>query len=303
MGKDTKISEFDHTFNPWWGCAKIALGCQNCYAETFAHRLQWDIWGKTKDRRVFASDKGNEHWKNPIRWNRIANRIEPVYVLCGSMCDIFEIHALMSYERSTLRPEREELWSLIDQTPHLTWMLLTKRPENIELLLPPRWMRENDGRIPANVWFGYSASTQNDFDTGWPTMESFGYFNHAKLFLSLEPLLGYIDLSGWLHDDVDCGDEHSYERGTKGIDWVRIGGETGRGARRMDLDWAICVLRKCERDGTPVYLSQLGAIQANRLFLKNAKGADAAEWPAQLRVQQLPCTEPQSCHTGTGYRT
>jgi protein gp37 len=125
-------------------------------------------------------------------------------------------------------------------------------------------------------------------------MESFGYFSYAKLFLSLEPLLGYINLDSWLTDEVDCGDEHNFERGTKGIDWVRIGGETGRGARRMALDWVTYVLQKCERDGTPAYLSQLGTIQARILGLSDTKGAKVNEWPAQLRVQQLPCTEPQS---------
>jgi protein gp37 len=291
MGKDTKIAEFDHTFNPWWGCAKIAIGCQNCYAKAFAHRLRWEVWGKNKCRRFF----GPNHWAAPIRWNRNAGKSDrSCYVLCGSMCDVFEIHSQQSYEQVFQRPEREKLWALIDQTPQLTWMLLTKRPENIETLLPHQWRRENNGKIPANVWFGYSASNQADFDTGWPTMESFGYFSYAKLFLSLEPLLGYINLDSWLTDEVDCGDEHNFERGTKGIDWVRIGGETGRGARRMALDWVTYVLQKCERDGTPAYLSQLGTIQARILGLSDTKGAKVNEWPAQLRVQQLPCTEPQS---------
>ena len=131
MGKTTGISWTDHTFNPWWGCVKVSPGCQRCYAETWDKAKGGGIshWGPTAPRRFF----GDKHWAEPLAWNRAAER-DGVRrrVLCGSMCDVFE-------HRPDLGDHRFCLYSLIEQTPMLDWLLLTKRPENV-MDFVPEWI-------------------------------------------------------------------------------------------------------------------------------------------------------------------
>ena len=118
MGKNSSIEWTDHTFNPWWGCARVSPGCNNCYAEAWARRVGENIWGAKQDRRVF----GEKHWGEPLKWNAEAQEQElRRRVFCASMADVFEL-------RSDLDPWRDRLWALIDQTPWLDWLLLTKRP-------------------------------------------------------------------------------------------------------------------------------------------------------------------------------
>jgi protein gp37 len=87
MGKETGIAWTDHTFNPWWGCTKISPACDHCYAETWAKRLGMAIWGVDAPRRLF----GPKHWNEPVRWNKSAGeRGVRERVFCASMADVFE---------------------------------------------------------------------------------------------------------------------------------------------------------------------------------------------------------------------
>lgn len=93
MGEQTGISWTDHTFNPWWGCHKIAPECKNCYADSTAHRYVsqfGELWGRTAARRFF----GDTHWKELAKWNRkaISDGVRR-RVFVGSMCDWAEVHA------------------------------------------------------------------------------------------------------------------------------------------------------------------------------------------------------------------
>src|SRR5262249_26019968 len=127
MGKQTAIDWCNHTFNPWWGCdeARVPDGsmspeCVYCYARTFAKRVGHDIWGADAPRRSF----GDKLWVEPEKWNGDAALSgERRRVFCASMADVFE-------DRPDLDPHRARLWALIERTPHLDWLLLTKRPEN-----------------------------------------------------------------------------------------------------------------------------------------------------------------------------
>ena len=117
MGKDSTIEWTHHTFNPWWGCAKVSPGCANCYAEAWAKRVGQKIWGAGEDRRFFSE----KHWAEPLKWNaeaKSAKRRKRVF--CASMADVFEF-------RADLNPAREKLWQLIAQTEWLDWLLLTPR--------------------------------------------------------------------------------------------------------------------------------------------------------------------------------
>ena len=123
MAENTKIQWCHHTWNPWIGCTKVNEGCQNCYAEnlmdTRYHRVQWGPNG-TRSR--------TKTWRDPLKWNRAAKQAgEKRKVFCASLADVFE-------DRPELVPWRSEMFDVIDQCQNLYFLLLTKRPENIQRL-------------------------------------------------------------------------------------------------------------------------------------------------------------------------
>jgi protein gp37 len=235
MSQNSKIEWCHHTFNPWWGCAKVSAGCQNCYAESFARRfgVGWGVKGK---RRPASA----EVWEQPRRWNAAAaKKGKRARVFCSSMADVFE-------DRPELVPWRKTLWYIIKATPYLDWLLLTKRPENIRKMLPEKW-----GNGWANVWLGTSAEDQKTLEERMPPLLKVPAVVH---FLSAEPLLGPLDItsipftvSGYLeppHHDV--------------LDWVIVGGESGHGARPMHPKWATSLRDQSEALGIAFFFKQWG---------------------------------------------
>jgi protein gp37 len=204
MGKNSHIEWTHHTFNPWWGCAKVSPACKHCYAEAITNRFGGAKWGVKGERRFF----GVEHWNEPLKWNKEAERDGIRYrVFCASMSDVYE-------DRADLAKERDKLWSLIEKTPALDWLVLTKRPENVQRLSPygDKW--------PNNVWLGTSVENQEWADKRLPLINTVP----AKIrFLSCEPLLGPIDLSALVKK--------------KSIHWIIAGGESGPGSRPMSPEW------------------------------------------------------------------
>lgn len=224
--KNSKIEWTDHTFNPWWGCAKVSPACRNCYAEALSKRFGLGEWGDGGKREFFSDD----NWSLPKRWNRSARAARRRYrVFCASMADVFE-------DRRDLDPWRERLWGLIDQTPALDWLLLTKRIDRAGALVPWR------GAWPANVWIGATVETQEWAERRVPELVALP----ARIrFVSCEPLLGWIDLARWLGDG--------------GLGWVIAGGETGRRARPSDPAWFLELRDQCGAAGVPFFFKQWGS--------------------------------------------
>ena len=230
MGKNSSIEWTHHTFNPWWGCAHVSPGCQNCYAETWAKRVGEKVWGVKEGRRFFT----DKHWAEPLKWNEDAESDQQrKRVFCASMADVFEL-------RTDLDVWRERLWQLISVTPWLDWLLLTKRPQNILNMVP--W--ENDW--PSNVWVGTTVEDQKRADERLPILLKIP----AKCrFLSCEPLLGAVDLSKWIQ---------SPEESFFSIDWVIAGGESGPNARAMLPGWARQLRDQCHVSKIPFHFKQWG---------------------------------------------
>lgn len=200
MGENSNIEWTHHSFNPWIGCSKVGPDCKNCYAEldTFPRRSRskgLELWGPAAHRHVTSDD----NWKKPLAWNRAAAKAgERHRVFCASIADVFE-------DREDLRKPRARLWDLIERTPNLDWLLLTKRPENALRLaeqawresLPPGTSITADFRPKAwlpNIWLGTSVGTQATADERIPHLLQVP----ARVrFLSCEPLLEEIDLKGW----------------------------------------------------------------------------------------------------------
>lgn len=237
MGAQTGIAWTDHTFNPWWGCTKVSEGCRNCYADTFARRTGHDIWGPGKPRRTF----GAAHWAEPLKWNAAAEKAgKRARVFCASMADVFDAEAPAG--------ELDRLWALIRATPWLDWQLLTKRPERIGANLPADW-----GTGYRNVWLGTSVENQQAAEVRIPTLAS---VPAAVRFLSCEPLLGPLDLSGeWCdHDGHDFQVNLDFQ-------WVIIGGESGPNHRPMDMAWARDLQAWCARSGVACFYKQDGGLR------------------------------------------
>ena len=170
MGKSTGIAWCDHTFNPWWGCFKISPGCKHCYAATFDKRVGGDNWTPDGPRRFF----GDKHWNDPIRWDREAAAAGVRRrVFCASMADVFE-------DRRDLDEHRHRLWALIDKTPHLDWLLLTKRTDVMRRLWP--WLT-----APKNVWAGTTMEDQERADARGDDLLNVRAVVH---FASVEPMIG-----------------------------------------------------------------------------------------------------------------
>lgn len=255
MGENSSIEWTHHTFNLVWGCVKVSPGCEHCYAETFAKRTGHNIWGPaaTTERRTF----GDKHWAEPLKWNEDAVKAnERRRVFCSSMADVFEDHP-------QLPRERVRLWKLIDQTPALDWLLLTKRPENIFRMAPAVWF----SGWPRNVWIGTSVENQAMADKRIPLLLQ---IPAAVRFLSCEPLLGPLDLSGktretvWLdqeYADADPGLAEVVETDGWPIAWVIVGGESGPKARPMNPDWVRGIRDQCTAAGVAFHFKQWGGVR------------------------------------------
>jgi protein gp37 len=147
------------------------------------------------------------------------------------MADVFE-------HRPDLNSQRLRLWKLIDNTPNLDWLLLTKRPQNIARIAPwgTNW--------PTNVWLGTSVENQALAEKRLPFLLA----NPAAVrFLSCEPLLGPVNLLPWFRKE-----------GFYSVDWIIVGGESGGGSRPMHPDWVTSLLHQCQQFDVPFHFKQWG---------------------------------------------
>jgi protein gp37 len=171
VGKNSAIGWTTHTFNPWWGCVEVSPACDECYARIFAHRLGFEIWGPDAPRRLF----GDHHWNDPIRWNAAAAAAGTrARVFCASMADVFE-------RREELDEQRRRLWTLIEATPALDWLLLTKRAREIRRMVPRAWL---EAPRP-HVWYGVTVETPDQL---W-RLEELRRTPASLRFISYEPAL------------------------------------------------------------------------------------------------------------------
>lgn len=294
MGKDSNIGWTDHTFNPWHGCTKVGTDCKNCYAEAQSHRYGHDVWGPNKPRKAVSDAR----WKEVLKWNAEAEDAGVMMrVFCGSMMDVFEDPVpVVDWQGepmpmfsddgpdadelgdATTHNLRKRLWKLIEATRWLDWLLLTKRPENINNMIPDRWRDDT----PRNVMFGMSAGNQETFDERFPAFCEV----KGRKFLSLEPLIGCIE---YYPTDI-----------SQAVDWVIVGGESGHGARPFEVEWVRSIVAACQEVQVPVYVKQLGSkpyLDEERIrLLGRSKGENWYEWPSELddlKVREFPAqSEP-----------
>ena len=240
MAENTSIEWAHHTFNPWQGCTKVSPGCKHCYAEALDRRHlrnSEDHWGPAAPR-IFASES---YMRQPHAWNRKAKRAgERARVFCMSMGDLFEQHQVPLYAAIQAR-YRRRLYELIEQTPWLDWLLLSKRPENMTPMLPVAWR----AAPPANVWLGTSIENQATAEERLPVLLDTPARVH---FVSYEPALGPVDL-----EKAASAPEYAVPLQ---LDWVIAGDESGPGARPARRWWMASMRDQCQRLGVKFFFKQ-----------------------------------------------
>lgn len=212
------------TWNPHGGCTPVSEGCKNCWAVRQANRFKnrfRQYEGTVKDGKwtgVIGCATGDMFYK-PLRWRA------PRAIFPCSMGDFFHPGA---------DDWRERYWHTIYDTPQHLYLILTKRPERIPQCLPSFGKKEWPW---PNVWLG--ATVEND-DQQWRIAELLKV-PAAKHFVSIEPMLSRITVP-YIH----------------ALDWVICGGESGPGARLMDVAWARSIRDQCQAAGVPFFFKQWG---------------------------------------------
>ncbi|WP_290906313.1 phage Gp37/Gp68 family protein [Aquabacterium sp.] len=260
MAERTEIAWCDSTFNPWQGCTKVSPGCDNCYAEARQDtRLHAVKWGAGQPR------KRTKTWGDPVKWNKAHAEFFAAHgrrqrVFCASLADVFDNEVPDEW--------RIDLFDLIHDTPRLDWLLLTKRIGNVKKMLPSNTSNDDAtdfARLWPNVWLGATIVNQQEADRDIPKLLA---TPAAVRFLSMEPLLGRVDLRQWI--GLECRHESGYMEADTGatvcrecdeaalIDWVIVGGESGTKARPMHPDWARSLRDQCKAAGVPLLFKQWG---------------------------------------------
>lgn len=248
-------------------CNRIA----ECVCRKTKADAQHEAGCPQRDRpRVFCASYADvfEDWKGQV----IASNGNPFWWCFGSLSNspIPSTGLEPGCRMATMQDIRERLFDLIDQTPNLDWLLVTKRPENIERM----WIDRTGMESRPNVWLGTTVENQQAADIRIPRLLSIP----AKIrFLSVEPLLGPVHFDRgfsvrgvpWVEDGKPAGI-------SPGIDWVIIGGESGPNARPCRLNWIRNIVRQCKAAGVPVFVKQLGS---KPVFYENADQATLSQWP------------------------
>lgn len=249
MSEKTGIGWTNRTWNPWTGCHRVSPGCKNCYMFALLAR-----WGRDAKERRKAKD-----WKKPLAWDKEAEKAGVRFMVFPSMCDWLDDEVPIEWLADFLK--------LIHATPNLDWLLLTKRPENFKSRFAElddwaeNWPADAwvynwlNGAPPSNVWLGVSVEDQKRADQRIPQLLQI----LAKIrFLSVEPLLEPINL--WLGSGQSDAlgrrlrGDYSYER--RLLDWVIVGGESGKDRRDCGVEAIVDVANQCVAAGMPCFVKQ-----------------------------------------------
>jgi protein gp37 len=259
--ENSGISWTDHTQNDWIGCTKVSPGCDNCYAEREQDlRHGRAKWGKGNPR--YLTSEANR--KKPLSWERKAIAEGRRYkVFAQSLSDVFDEEVPDEW--------RDGLFETAAMTPHLDYLILTKR-----LAKMLRWVRANAPWLSPNISWGCSVENQAAADSRVPELlklrDVLGPM--PVLWLSVEPLLGRVDLKPWLPQDIAA-------RRRACIDWVVVGGESGPAARPAHPDWVRLLRDQSVFSGVPFHFKQFGEFnQDGQRVGKQSAGRllDGREW-------------------------
>lgn len=202
------------TWNPTTGCTKVSAGCKHCYAEIMSRRLK--AMGIPKYSDGFKIRCHEEALSVPYQWKKQA------LVFVNSMSDLFHEDVPLEFI--------QKVFAVMQDCPHLTFQVLTKRNARLAELAPfLPW--------PKNVWMGVSIEDRNVIHR----IHDLCKVPAAVRFLSCEPLIGPLG-----------------KFRLKGIDWVIVGGESGAQPRPIEAEWVLSIKRQCNNVGVPFFFKQWG---------------------------------------------
>jgi len=248
----TKIPWCHYTFNPWLGCTPVDIGCTHCYARNLCSRNGEDLWGAGKPRKYYI----DRHWRSIIKMQHeasVAGETRRVFV--GSMCDIFDAEVPQHYRR--------KLWDYLSPTPNLIKIITTKRPENVIDMYPAKWMDNPRD----DFWLLTSVSDEESAKKLIIAAE----LPFKVLGVSYEPAIGPVNWRQYL----------LY------FDWLICGGES-IGGRKFEPAWARDAITAANELSVPFYMKQVGSRLAKEHGLKDWRGEEPAEWPADLQIREFP---------------
>lgn len=252
----TTIEWATAVLNAATGCTRVSAGCDHCYAEPLARRLQ--AMGQPKYARGFAYTEHPDELRKVATW-----RSERIFV--NSMSDFFHERASDAFLTLAL--------DTFCAAGRHTYLILTKRPGKMRSVVARYCHERGLAALPPHLWLGVSVEDQAAAALRIPPLQA----TPCRLrFLSCEPLLGPLDLRPYLVDAA----------GRPAIDWVIAGGESGPEARTMDLAWARDLRDQCQRAGVPFFYKQAGG----RTHAAGGRLLDGRTWdeipPEPWRWQQ-----------------
>ena len=234
---NTGISWTTSTWNPTTGCTKVSAGCDHCYAEALTKRL---FGGGFDVVREHPNRLGQVRAFKPLSDD--GGNLRPRLVFVNSMSDLFH--------RDISPAFLAEVFDGMETTPTTIYQVLTKRPMSLRRFIEQRYKASG---VPAHIWLGVSVEdnrVSGRIDILRELKQSVGAFT---AFLSVEPLIG-------------LPDRHDYTA----MDWVLIGGESGNGARKMEVDWARRSRDLSRKAGAATWFKQFGTWASNPLYVMSA---------------------------------
>lgn len=293
MSRKTKIEWTNNgaTWNPVTGCSKVSPGCDHCYAEVMSRRLAHHP--RYQDVTEIAGG-----WSGAVKcWPELINEPllwkKPTTVFVCSMSDLF--HDKVPWRFIC------QVFEVMGQCKQHTFQVLTKRPGRMDYFAEHIWEDytvENDlsSHIwPSNVWAGTSVESQKYA----PRLDCLARVPAKVRFVSVEPMLGAVDLTWWLRtiDRDDPGDraywlkdplaatlkelgarEGTLFGGRRLLDWVICGGESGSRARPMHPDWVRSIRDQCVSAGVPFFYKQ-AMLDGKKVSLPLLDGKQWKEMP------------------------
>jgi protein gp37 len=229
MADGTKISWATTSWNPITGCSPISEGCLNCYAKKMAKRLQAS--GKGGYDKGFEPTLHEDKLTMPSRW-----KTSRTIFVC-SMGDLFHEDVPFRWI--------EDVFYKIMLGSHHTFLLLTKRPERMRGFFEHTKSLYWTPNMHECVWLGVTAENQKRWDERVPVLLS---IPAAHRWVNIGPMLERIRVEKHVH----------------ALDWVALEGESGSGARHMEVDWARDVLHQCDVANVPFHLKQFSGFRPEK---------------------------------------
>ena len=229
MSDQSSIEWTDATWNPVTGCTKVSPGCKYCYAERFAERFR-GVPGHPYEQG-FDLKLWPARLSLPLHWK------EPRKIFVNSMSDMFHKDVPDEFIIKAFDVMRRAKWHI--------FQLLSKRSERMRIwsnanFYPSGYSPNGKSVWPEHVWAGVSVENQAYV---W-RIRDLQQVPARVRFLSIEPLVGSVDLDGSL---------------LEGIHWVIVGGESGPHARPMNPEWVYAILKQCRQHGVKFFFKQWGA--------------------------------------------